>query len=113
MEVVDIRNLKQRKIIILKGSKIYFGVMFKFLKENEIYVLDAGKEIKEIIHTFFCFNKIDIFLLNEKLEIVEFYKEVPPFRIIIPKNKFRYIIEGLNLDEKTIREEVRSSLIRS
>ncbi|MEM4959041.1 MAG: hypothetical protein QXX12_04100, partial [Nanopusillaceae archaeon] len=63
--------------------------------------------------TFFCFNKIDIFLLNEKLEIVEFYKEVPPFRIIIPKNKFRYIIEGLNLDEKTIREEVRSSLIRS
>ncbi|MEM4460555.1 MAG: hypothetical protein QW038_00425 [Nanopusillaceae archaeon] len=87
--------------------------MFKFLKEGEIYVLDTGREIEDIIHTFFCFNKIDIFLLNEKLEIIDYYKNVPPFRIIIPKRKFRYVVEGLNLNEKIIREEVRSSLVRS
>ena len=73
--------------------------MFKRLN-NKIYVLDLGKEKKEIIHTFFCLESFDIALLNEKKGIVGFYENVKPFRIIFPKNKFRYVVEGKNLKNK-------------
>ena len=85
--------------------------MFKNIKEGDIYVLDLGEEKLEIIHTFFCLKPIDIVLLDKELNIVEVYKKVPPFRIISPKKKFRYVVEGLNLDIENISEEVQSSLI--
>lgn len=111
MAGVDIQNSRS-KVYFLKGIKANIGVMFKNVKEGEIYVLDVGKERKEIIHTFFCLKPIDIFIFDKDFNLIEMHKNVKPFRIIIPKREFRYVVEGLNLDLNRIREEVQSSLIR-
>jgi len=106
---VDTQNSRS-KVYFLKGIKANIGVMFKNIKEGEIYVLDVGKEEKEIIHTFFCLKPIDIFIFDSNFNLIEMHKNVKPFRIIVPKRKFRYVVEGLNLDLDKIREEVQSSL---
>jgi len=106
----DIQSSRS-KIYVLRGIKASIGVMFKKIKEGEIYVLDLGKEKFEIIHTFFCLKPLDIVILDEKLNIIEFHKEVPPFRFIVPKKNFRYVVEGINLDIDRISEEVQSSLV--
>lgn len=107
---VDTQNSRS-KVYFLRGIRAFIGVMFKNIKEGEIYVLDIGKERREIIHTFFCLKPIDIFIFDNNFNLIESYKNVKPFRVIFPKKKFRYVVEGLNLDLNKIREEVQSSLI--
>jgi len=107
---VDIQSSRS-KVYFLKGIKAVIGVMFKNIKEGEIYVLDIGEEKKEIIHTFFCLKPIDIFIFDGNFNLIEAHKNVKPFRIIVPKKKFRYVVEGLDLSLDRIREEVQSSLI--
>jgi len=80
--------------------------MFQIPKKDTIYILDAGKDRKEIIHTIFCLKPLDMYLLNSKGEIVEYHKKVKPFRIIIPKKEFRFLIEGLDLKEKDIKNVI-------
>lgn len=93
-------------IIYLTGFKTYIGTMFRKVKD-EVYILDLKKERKASVHTYFCLQELDIFLVNEKLEIVESYKNIKPFRVIFPKNKFRYIIEGRNLDENKVKNIIK------
>jgi len=97
-----------KKIVYWKGLNAIFGLMFKIPKENTLYVLDIGKRKKANIHTFFCLKNLDIFLLDEKLNIVEFYKNVKPFRIIFPKKEFRYIVEGVSVSFEDI-EYIRNN----
>jgi uncharacterized membrane protein (UPF0127 family) len=72
-------------------------------EKSKIYVLDLEKSAKAIVHTFFCLKSLDIFLLSEDFSIVDARKSLPPFRILIPKKEFRYVVEGVNLSENDLK----------
>jgi hypothetical protein len=77
--------------------------MFQIPEKDTIYILDLKEEVKDgFVHTFFCLKPLDIYLFNSKLELIDYRKKLRPFRIIIPKKPFRFIIEGLNIDEDKI-----------
>lgn len=97
------------KIVYWKGFRTYIGLMFRFPKKDTIYILDLGKEKNIGAHTMFCLTSLDMYFLDENLNIVRYYKNVKPFRIINMKEKFRYLIEGREIEEKDI-EEVKNYL---
>lgn len=89
----------KKSIIYWKGIRANIGLMFQIPKQNTIYILDLGTDRRSLIHTFFCFRPIDIVLINSKLEMVGKYYKVYPFRAIFPKTSFRFIIEGVDLND--------------
>jgi hypothetical protein len=77
--------------------------MFQIPEKNAIYILDLKEDVKDgFVHTFFCLKPLDIYLFNSKLELIDFRKKLKPFKIIIPKRPFRFIIEGLDINEDKI-----------
>ena len=45
------------------------------------------------IHTFFMLKPIDIVMTDKNYNILYIYKNVKPFKIILPKNKVYYTFE--------------------
>lgn len=91
-----------KKIIVWRGIRASFGLMFQIPDNNKIYILDLGRSAKAIIHTFFCLRPLDIYVLSEDLEIVDSKRNLHPFRIFIPKKEFRYVIESFSLCKEDI-----------
>jgi len=57
-----------------------------------LFDLGSEKRFGAMIHMFFVFYPIKVYWYNENKEIVD-YKIVKPFRIGIPSDKARYIVE--------------------
>ncbi len=96
------------EVILLRGFQTIIGLMLKRPREDTIYLFDLGSEKTVDVHTFFCLEPLDIYILDEDLRIVEIYRGVRPFRIILPKRKFRYFAEtkhGL-LKDKNIGDRI-------
>ena len=79
------------------------GLMFFPKKKDFILIFVNKKERRDIIHTFFC-EPLYLYFLDKDKKVVEktFLK---PFRVYLPKHKFKYLIESfedlkLNIGEK-------------
>ncbi|HOI18452.1 MAG TPA: DUF192 domain-containing protein [Candidatus Woesearchaeota archaeon] len=110
------RILKNNNIIfskakILKGffEKSIGLILRRELNENEALLFRFNKPRIYSFHMFFVFFPIDIIWLNEKMEIVEIYKNFKPFSIYSPKNIATNVLEmrkgsiakhGLSLGDK-------------
>ncbi|MGC9132953.1 MAG: hypothetical protein ACP5GJ_00925 [Nanopusillaceae archaeon] len=91
------------KIKYFGPFRSFIGLMFQIPEKNAIYILDLKEDVKDgFVHTFFCLKPLDIYLFNSKLELIDFRKKLKPFKIIIPKRPFRFIIEGLDINEDKI-----------
>lgn len=83
---------KQAKLCDTIPSRI-LGLMFSRPKAA---VLKAEKEsiAATSIHTFFMRFPIDVIWLNRNLEIVDFKKNIGPYRfLIVPRQKAMYVVE--------------------
>ena len=69
--------------------KKYIGFMFKIKKINYGILFENVSSI----HTFFCFQKIDILSLDKNMKVLYIYNEFKPFRIILPKKDVYYTLE--------------------
>ena len=67
------------------------GLMFS-KKKNLLFILKNETRVNAIIHTFFVFFPIKVYWLNKNKKVID-SKIVKPFRIAIPKQKAKYIIE--------------------
>jgi len=80
---------------IIKANAL-IGLMFrkKGLGSDAI-LLDLGFEgrLLATIHTFFCNFPIDIIWFNKNMKIVEVKENVQPWKVVVPKNKARYVVE--------------------
>lgn len=45
------------------------------------------------IHTFFMFKRIDVVMTDKDYRILYIYKDLKPFRIILPKKNIYYTFE--------------------
>ena len=45
------------------------------------------------IHTFFMLNGIDVFMCDKDYKIIYIYKDLKPFKIILPKKNIKYVFE--------------------
>ncbi len=86
--------LKYRdKTINIKYCNHFFsrfkGMMFLKQKSNIGYLFNKCNSI----HTFFCFQKLDIYMLDKDFNILYVYKNIKPFRVILPKRNVYYTLE--------------------
>ena len=82
-------------------------------KEDTIYILDLGKDKKADVHTFFCLEPLDIVLLDSNLNIILHKKNVKPFSIFLPREKFRYIVEGKSISQEDLEEARRFLMMKA
>ncbi len=81
--------------------------MFQLPKKDTIYILDLKKDVEDgFVHTFFCLKPLDIYLYNSNFELIQYYKKLKPFKILIPKKKFTYIIEGLDINDDMLKYSI-------
>ncbi|MFZ8856169.1 MAG: hypothetical protein ACO2OX_03195 [Candidatus Nanopusillus sp.] len=85
----------------------FIGLMFQLPKKDTIYILDLKKDVEGgFVHTFFCLKTLDIYLYNSNFELVQYYKKLKPFRILVLRKKFRYIIEGLDINDDMLNYSI-------
>lgn len=96
------------KIYNVKNCKSFkdklFGFMFKKKKLKYGLLFNNCN-----LHTFFCFQNLDIIYLDKYLNIVKILKDVKPNKIILKDKKGKYIIEFssnlINLDNIKIEND--------
>lgn len=82
-----------KKIIEIKECEKYrdrlIGIMFKKKK------IDYCLRFKNCnsIHTFFCFQKIDVIMTDRNNNILFKYKSLKPWHIVLPKRNVYYVYE--------------------
>ena len=69
---------KKFKGVMFKKKQIDYGVLFD--KTNSI-------------HTFFCFQNIDVIMLDRNYKIKYVYNNISPNKIILPKKEIYYTLE--------------------
>ncbi len=76
------------------------GLMFsKKLQSRKAVVMDVRNLPKLVIHMWFVFQKLDIALLDENLEIFQMKKNMKPFVSCLKPNKTpAYVLESSSLD---------------
>ncbi|HPE14392.1 MAG TPA: DUF192 domain-containing protein [Bacilli bacterium] len=65
------------------------GLMFKKKANNKIICFPKCNSI----HTFFCFQNIDICMTDKNNKILYIYKNFEPWKIIFPKKNVYYTYE--------------------
>ncbi|ALM74524.1 DUF192 domain-containing protein [Thermococcus barophilus] len=58
-----------------------------------VFILPAETRANASIHMFFMLQSIDVIFLNSAREVVDF-KKAKPWRVYIPREAAKYIIEG-------------------
>ncbi|NJE08772.1 DUF192 domain-containing protein [Thermococcus sp. M39] len=58
-----------------------------------VFILPAETRTNASIHMFFMFQSIDVIFLNSAREVVDF-KKAKPWRVYMPRDAAKYIIEG-------------------
>ena len=87
MYIID--NKRKYKVkMCIKFKDRLLGLMFK-KNINEILCFPKCNSI----HTFFMFNNIDVYICDKDYNILYIYKNLKPFKIILPKKNVKYIFE--------------------
>ena len=80
------------KIIKIKEANTYLkkliGLMFKKNIDYGLLFYNTNG-----IHTFFMFQSIDVALLDKDYNIVKMFKNVKPWRVILPKKNVNHTLE--------------------
>ena len=58
-----------------------------------VFILPAETRANASIHMFFMFQSIDVIFLNSAREVVDF-KKAKPWRVYMPREAAKYVIEG-------------------
>ena len=60
------------------------------------------------IHTFFMFKKIDVFMTDKDYKILYIFKNLKPFKVILPKKNAYYTFEfPINKFNFSINEKIK------
>lgn len=76
------------------------GMMFLKKKVDYCYCFKNCNSI----HTFFCLQNLDILMCDKNNKVLYSYKELKPFRIILPKKNVYYTYEFSSNVLKNINE---------
>ena len=89
---------KNKKINVKYMNNFYNRLVGNMFKKNinEILVFKTNS-----IHSFFCFEKMDIVMLDKNYKVKYIYKKFKPFKIILPKKNIIYTVE---LPTDTLKE---------
>lgn len=68
--------------------KRFVGLMFKKNFNYGLFFKNTNG-----IHTFFMFTNIDVVLFDENYNIISIYKNVKPWKIILPQKKVKHTLE--------------------
>lgn len=94
------------KVKVCKSFKNrLFGIMFKKKKLNMCYYFPNCNSI----HTFFCFQNIDVIMADKNNNILYEYKNLKPWKIIFPKKYVKNIYE---FPANTSKKEIESTINR-
>jgi uncharacterized membrane protein (UPF0127 family) len=81
------------KTKIVKGLGAHIGLMLRRqLKKGDTLTLELPRRRVEI-HTFFVFFPIDIFFLNNDLEVIE-KATMETWKVYYPKKPAKYLLEA-------------------
>ncbi len=87
----------------------FLGLMFRFKK------IDYGICFPNCnsIHTFFMFQNIDVIMTDKNHNIIKYYPNLKPWRIILPKKNVYYVyelplgsIDKINVNDKFKKVEI-------
>ena len=101
-------------IKILRNSfEQFIGVMFKKLKQDDIYLFIFKKPLRNFyIHTFFCKQPLDIYLLNENWIVVDKMTMKPYlFHINTLPITVKFMIETTQFSLEALKYEVGSEFM--
>lgn len=87
MYIIDNENKYKVKLCIKFKDRL-LGLMFK---KNIDEILCFPK--CNSIHTFFMRSNIDVYMCDKDYKILYMYKNLKPFKIILPKKKVKYVFE--------------------
>lgn len=69
------------------------GLMFRTARPGTLYLFDFGRPVRHAFHMWFVFRPIDLFLLDERLRVVETRRGFRPFTIHVPNSDYCYAVE--------------------
>lgn len=69
------------------------GLMGQSLSTDFMYVFWFQSKAKNIVHTWFMSNTIDIIFIDENINVVELMSSVKPWRLILPTKEYMGMIE--------------------
>lgn len=95
MKIKECKNIKDR----------FFGIMFKRKKIDKCYFFPNCNSI----HTFFCFQNIDIIMTDKNNNILFEFNDFKPWNIILPKKKVKNVYE---FPSNTSKKEKLSTINR-
>ena len=79
LTIKECNSFKDRLIgFCFKKNKLNYGLLFN--KCNSI-------------HTFFCFQNLDVIMTDENNNIIHVYKNLKPNKIILPKKNVKKVYE--------------------
>ena len=87
MYIIDNKNKYEIKMCIKFKDRL-LGLMFKKNIDKILCFPNCNS-----IHTFFMLNNIDVYMCDKDYNILYIYKNLKPFKIILPKNKVKYVFE--------------------
>lgn len=101
--VICMKVIINNKKYEVKNCKNIFakfkGMMFLKKKTDKCYRFERCNSI----HTFFCFQNLDIIMCDKSNNILFKFKNVKPNKVILPKKKVYYTYEFssniINIDE--------------
>lgn len=99
---IKIDNKEINLIICNNFSKRLIGNMFTKNTKNLIFNKCNS------IHTFFMRKKIDVLMFDKNKKLLKTYKNLKPWKIILPKKNVYYVVE---LPEGTIKNNDGIKLI--
>lgn len=83
------KNIKIKTVTADNFFKRLIGIMFKRKK------IDYGILFKKVssIHTFFCFQNIDVIMMDKNFKVLYVFNNLKPNRIIVKNKKVYYVLE--------------------
>jgi len=70
----------------------FIGLMFS-KRKNLVFILNKESRLNAAVHMLFVFYPINVYWLDKNKKIVDFKKNLRPFKFAVPKKKAKYIIE--------------------
>lgn len=87
--IIMTKNIEIKTVPADKFLKRLTGIMFKRKK------IDYGILFKKVssIHTFFCFQNIDVVMMDKNFNVLYIFNNLKPNRIIVKNKKVHYVLE--------------------
>ena len=99
--------IDEEKIDIKKCTKFkdrLIGLMFTKKKINNCLLFPKCNSI----HTFFMFQNINVIMTDKNYKITKIYKNLKPWKIIMPKKNTYYTFElTKNIDKLKINDQIK------